>query len=287
MRKPVIASWPNDAKIVVMVTILYESWSKGVVPGHSPMALASPLEKGTLDLQGISWAEYGGETGIWRIGEILDRAAVKATFCTNAQVVERYRESVLAIHKAGHEIAAHSYTQDALLPYMTPAEEADMIRRCTGIIGDATGTPPTGWISPRATCTLHTPGLLADAGYRWHGDYNDTDLPYVVDTGCGDLVALMHSDFTDVRVILGSPRNFHDVYIDMFDFLYESGRPEIINLSIHAHFGGRPMMAAMFAKILAYFGSFDRVSFASHEEVAKWTLRDRAASRPTGMLAAS
>lgn len=267
-----VTAWPNGAKVAVMVTILYESWSPGMVPGHSPMALASPLPPGTLDMQGISWAEYGGETGVWRIADVLERQRVKATFCTNAAVVERYPESIHALHAAGHEIAAHSMTQDALLPFMTRDEEDAMIRRCTDTIRAATGERPTGWISPRATATPHTAELLVQQDYVWHGDYNDTDLPYVIETGEGRLAALMHSDFTDVRVILGNPRSFLDVHRDTFDFLIKSGRPEILNLSIHAHFGGRPLMAAVFLQILEHFRSFEHVWFARHDEVAAWVL---------------
>ena len=275
MGKPNIKAWPNGAKVAVMVTVLYECWSEGQVPAHSPMVIASPLAKGTLDLQGISWAEYGGETGVWRLMEVLDQSGIKATFCTSAQIVERYPASIQAVHAAGHEIAAHSHTQDVILPYLSADEEAALVRRCTDIIGDATGQRPAGWISPRATATPHTAELLARHGYRWHGDYNDTDLPYVIETAAGDLAALMHSDFTDVRVIAGTPRDFLDVHRDTFDFLLKSNRPEIINLSLHAHFGGRPLIAAMFAQILDHFTASGQVWFARHDEVADWVLRTR------------
>ncbi len=54
-------------------------------------------------------------------------------------------------------------------------------------------------MSPRASGTVHTPELLAEAGYLWSGDYSDRELPYVRETSHGPLVCLMHSDFTDVR----------------------------------------------------------------------------------------
>jgi peptidoglycan/xylan/chitin deacetylase (PgdA/CDA1 family) len=275
MREAVTA-WPNGSKIAVMVTVLYESWSEGQVPAHSPMVLAAPMHPGTPDLQGISWAEYGGETGVWRLLEQLDQHKIKSTFCTTASTVERYPESIAAAYASGHEIAAHSYTQDMLLPYLEPEQEAALIRKCTDIISGAIGERPTGWISPRATATRHTADFLIDAGYRWHGDYNDADLPYVIRRGNRELVALMHSDFTDIRAIRGSPRDFLHVHRDIFDFLYKSERPEIINLSIHAHFGGRPLMAAMFAQILEYYCSFEHVWFARHDELANWVLRQKA-----------
>ena len=264
-------TWPGGAQIAVMVTVMYETWPEGKTPPYSPMA--SPLREGVIDRQGISWAEYGGRTGIWRLKELFDHAGVKGTICANARAVERYPDSIRALHEAGHEIAGHSYTQNMFLPYMVPDEEQALIRRCTKIIQDATGERPVGWASPRMSPTEHTAGFLAQDGFVWHGDYNDTDLPYVVDTPQGQVVALMHSDFTDNRVMRGSPRDFLDVHIDTFDFLSGTGQPEIMNLTVHAHFGGRPPLAAMVARILQHMQSMPGVWFARHDELARWVLK--------------
>lgn len=280
-RKDRVGAWPNGAKVAVMVTVLYEAWAEGEIPVHSPMVLASPMKPGTLDLQGESWARYGGETGVWRILEILGRHAVAASFCVSGRAIELFRSSIDRIVADGHEVASHAYSQDMILPYMDAAEEKTMIRRCTDLIADATGRSPVGWISPRATATQRTPHILTELGYRWHGDYNDTDLPYVIHTDTAPLVALAHSDFTDIRVITGTPRDYLDVHRDTFDFLLQSTRPEILNLSIHAHFGGRPLMAAMFEKVLEHITSSGRAWFARHDEVADWLLREARTDTPS------
>jgi peptidoglycan/xylan/chitin deacetylase (PgdA/CDA1 family) len=267
-----VKAWPNQAKIAVMVTVMFETWPEGKAPPYSPMA--SPLREGTLDLQGISWAEYGGETGVWRLADVFAKHGIHATFATNARALERYPDAIRALDQAGHEIAGHSYTQDMVMPYMSPERELEVIRQCTDIIGNATGKRPTGWASPRMTASPLTAELLAGEGYVWHGDYNNTDLPYVVNTPKGDLVALMHSDFTDNRVMRGSPRQFLDVYIDTFDFLYASGKPEILNLTVHTHFGGRPPLAAMVSKVFEHIKGFEGVWFPRHDEIADWVLKD-------------
>lgn len=266
---PAVTAWPNGAQVAVMVTVMYETWPEGRTPPYSPMA--SPLREGVVDRQGISWAEYGGRTGIWRLGELFEDFGIKGTICANARAVERYPESVKALHAAGHEIAGHSYTQNMFLPYMEPAEELALIRRCAGLIEEAVGERPVGWASPRMSPSEHTARFLAQEGFLWHGDYNDTDLPYVVTTEAGPLVALQHSDFTDNRVMRGSPKDFLDVYRDTFDFLMQSRRPEILNLTVHAHFGGRPPLAAMVHRILQHMQlQGGRVWFARHDELARW-----------------
>ena len=264
-------SWPNGSRIAVLVTVMLESWSEGKAPPYSPMT--SPLREGIPDLIGVSWSEYGGRTGIWRIMRLLDEFEVHSTVCVSGRSVELFPEAVKELHKKGHELAAHGYTQDGFLPYLSPEEERATIRRCLGLLEGATGTKPLGWFSPRATPTPHTAAFLAEEGCLWHGDYNDSDLPYPLRTGKSTLVAVPHSDFTDNRTLRSSPRVFYQVYRDTFDFLYRTERTGMINLTFHAHFAGRPLMSAMVVEILRYMKGFSEVWFARHDEIARWVLR--------------
>jgi peptidoglycan/xylan/chitin deacetylase (PgdA/CDA1 family) len=265
-----ISSWPGNQKLTVMVTVMFEIWSEGKAPPYSPMTTS--LKPGTADLLGISWSEYGGKTGIWRFMRIFAETDVKATVCVNAKAAEVFPEAVKKLASAGHEIAGHSYTQDLILPYLSEGEEKEIIQRCKRIIERTVGITPVGWFSPVAAPTLHTADLLAREGFLWHGDYNDTDLPYVRETAYGKLIAIAHSDFTDNRTLRSSPRDFYNVYKDTFAYLYRHEAPSLINLTVHAHFGGRPMMAAMLDELLRYMRGFPDVWFARHDEVARWTL---------------
>jgi len=265
-----IASWPNDKKLTVMVTIMFEVWSEGKAPPYSPMTTS--LKPGTPDLLGISWSQYGGKTGIWRFIRILDDTDIKATVCLNAKAAELFPEAVQRLFASGHEIAGHSYTQDLVLPYLSPAEEKEVIQRCKRIIENAVGTPPVGWFSPVAAPSVHTADLLAEENFIWHGDYNDTDLPYLFETPKGKLVAIAHSDFTDNRTLRSSPRDFYNVYKDTFDYLHKHEAPSLLNLTVHCHFGGRPLMSAMLHELLRYMKGFPDVWFARHDEVARWVL---------------
>ena len=265
--------WPNNARLVVLPTVMFESWSEGKAPPYSPMTTS--LKPGTVDRLGISWAEYGGKTGIRRIMRVLDEFAVRATVCISGKAAEQFPEAARELHKKGHELAGHSYTQDLILPYLSAEEEKEVIRRCARIIEGITGTKPRGWFSPVAAPTEHTAEFLAEEGFQWHGDYNDTDLPYALKTSKGNLIAIPHSDFTDNRVLRGSPRDFYQVYKDTFDFLYGNEPMGMINLTVHAHFGGRPLMSAMLAEILRYMRGFPEVWFARHDEIACWILDNR------------
>jgi peptidoglycan/xylan/chitin deacetylase (PgdA/CDA1 family) len=272
--EPKLPPWPKGAKIAVLLTVMFESWPEGKGPPYGPMA--SSLREGTLDLQAISWANYGGRTGIWRLLRLFDKFGVKATICANAKSIERFPEAAKELVRQGHEIAGHSYTQDMFLPYMGKSEEQALIRKCADIIESISGFKVVGWASPRMTPTPHTAGFLAEDGYLWHGDYHDTDLPYIVTEGKGKharrLVALPHSDFTDNRVMRGSPKDFYDVYKDTFNYLYNQEPQSVLNLTLHTHFGARPPLAAMLHEILKYMQGFDGVWFARHDEMARHIL---------------
>lgn len=260
--------WPDRAQVAVLVTVMFEIWSEGKGPSYSPMTTS--LKPGTLDLLGISWSEYGGKTGIWRIMRILDEIGVKATVCVSGRSAEIFPEAVKELHRQGHELAGHSYTQDTVLPYLSHEEEREVIRRCSRIIEGAVGMRPAGWFSPVAAATEHTAEFLVEEGFLWHGDYNDTDLPYPRKLAKGTIIAIPHSDFTDNRVLRASPRDFYQVHKDTFDFLYRTETMGMINLTVHAHFGGRPLMSAMLTEVLRYMKGFPQVWFARHDEVARW-----------------
>jgi hypothetical protein len=264
-------SWPGDAKVAILVTVMLETWSEGKAPPYSPMTTA--LRPGTLDLLGISWSEYGAKTGIWRISQILDTLGIRATVCANAKSAELYPEAVKSLHDRGHEIAAHSYTQDTILPYLSAEEEKTVIGKCARVIESVTGQHPLGWFSPVAAASPHTAELLAEAAFLWHGDYNDTDFPREISTAKGSLVAIPHSDFTDNRVLRASPQDFLTVYKNTFNYLYHNEPTAMINFTVHAHFGGRPLMSAMILEALKYFKGFPRVWFARHDEMANWIIR--------------
>jgi peptidoglycan/xylan/chitin deacetylase (PgdA/CDA1 family) len=159
---------------------------------------------------------------------------------------------------------------------MTPEEEQACIRRCIDILERATGQRPQGWISPVTTYTEHTRRLLAAEKLIWHGDARDSDLPSVVNTDAGPLVQIPSSDFTDNRVLRSSPQDLWDVYGGTFDYLRAHEAPALLALSMHCHFGGRPMITAVFEKILSYMRKHDDVWFASFGEVARWVMEAQA-----------
>ena len=265
-----VLSWPNGKRMAVAVTVMFETWSEGKAPTYSVQATS--LKPGTVDLGGKAWSTYGGRVGVWRIIRTLDRWQMPGTFGVNAQCAELYPEAVAQIVRSGHDIAAHGYTHDQLLAYMSPEEEHATIRRCIDLLGEKSGQRPAGWLSPVLAFTPRTVEFLAQEKLEWHGDVTYTDLPHVVHTAHGPIAAVPNSDFSDNRVLRSSPRDLYDVYKGTFDYLYEHEPMGLLVLTLHCHFGGRPMIIAAFDELMKYIAGRQDVWFVRHRELGRWAL---------------
>ena len=263
-------SWPNEARIAVVMTCLWENWSDGKGPPFSVQTTA--LRPGTHDRAAMTWGTYGGRAGVWRLIKILDDNKVPGTFVANARALELAPAAAKQVIKSGHEIAAHSYTQDALLAYLNPKEEKALIERCIDIHRKITGSRPKGWLSPVVSPTALTEGYIAESGFLWYGDYNNLDLPCRVKTRKGTIVALPHTDFADHRALRLNTRDWFEVYKDTFDYLYANEPTSYLNITVHCHFGGRPLMAAQVDAILKYIKRFPDVWIVRHDELAQWII---------------
>jgi peptidoglycan/xylan/chitin deacetylase (PgdA/CDA1 family) len=263
-------AWPDGKRIAVAVTVMLETWTEGKPPPYGVQATA--LKPGTVDHGGIAWGSYGGKVGVWRIIALLNRNRLRGTFCVNARCAEIFPDAVAQIVACGHDVAGHGYLQDELLAYLAPQDEKRTIARCLDILERSSGQRPQGWLSPVLAYTEHTRSFLAEAGLLWHGDARDADLPHVVESGAGPIVHIPASDFTDNRVLRGSPTTLWEVYKETFDYLYLREPPAYLALSMHCHNGGRPMMTAVYEKIFRYLAQFPEVWFASYGEIARWVM---------------
>lgn len=72
----------------------------------------------------------------------MDKYQVKATFFVVGEWVDKYPESVKALHDAGHEIMNHSNTH-AHYPQLSAQEVTDDLTACNDKIESVTGVRPT------------------------------------------------------------------------------------------------------------------------------------------------
>jgi peptidoglycan/xylan/chitin deacetylase (PgdA/CDA1 family) len=263
--------WPPARPLAVSVSVMLEGWAEGSAPGIGPMG--NPLKPGVPDLQALSWAEYGPKTGAWRLLDLLDREGVRAVFYTSGIVAERYPNLAAAIAARGHAMAAHGWSQGTLPPYQTAeAEEAD-IARCVAVLTRIAGHPPKGWLSPRCTPSAVTSRLLARAGFHWHADMFDADLPYRVETGGGALLAMpftMEVNDMPLYVRYGNePEAFTRTLARIVENWNRLGSPfACLDVTVHAHVFGRPYGAVALLDSLALVRRHAHCWLTDHAELA-------------------
>jgi peptidoglycan/xylan/chitin deacetylase (PgdA/CDA1 family) len=232
---------------------MLEGWTDDAAPGIGPMG--NPLKPGVLDLQARSWAEYGPKVGAQRILDILARQKLRAVFYVSGIVAERHGELMRAIVDGGHVVAAHGWGQNIVPAYQTAEEEARDLDRCLKVIERGTGKRPSGWLSPRCTPSTRTSELLAKAGFDWHADFFDSDLPYRHQTPAGPLLAVpftMEVNDMPLYVRYGSePEAFTRILERIVAGWPKLGRPAgCLDITVHAHVFGRPIGAIEFLNAL-------------------------------------
>ena len=266
--------WPGNKRIAVVFNVCLEAWSDGKAPGISPMG--NPLPPGVLDNTAISWAAYGATRGIYRLMESFARYNVKASVMTSAVLAERTPAAVKAVGDAGHEILSHSYAMDVMPAMMNEAEERANIQRCTDLLQNVSGKSVKGWLSPRATPSVNTPRLLAEAGYVWYGDTLADDLPWIETHGGKKIVAIpLSTDVNDMPSMkYGTPpRAMLDTFEEHLNILLKHERgPAIIDVTTHAHIFGRPRGACYHEKIIEAAAKSGEVWIATRLEIAHATL---------------
>ena len=243
MSGAVPAGWPEGRPLAVSVSVMLEGWIEGSAPGMGPMG--NVLRPGVIDLQGRSWAEYGAKVGAWRILEILDKAGLRGVFYTSGVVAERYPDLVRAIAASGHAVAAHGYSQGTLPPYLSVDQERADIDACRAVLTNAAGAAPAGWLSPRCTPSTETSGLLAAAGFRWHADGFDSDLPYNIATEAGPILGMPFTMEVNDMPLYVRYGNEPDAFARILERIVTGwprlGRPfACLDITVHAHVFGRP-----------------------------------------------
>ena len=143
---------------------------------------------------------------------------------------------------------------DVIPVYLDEAAERANIERTSSLIEKACGIRPVGWISPRATNSPRSPCLLAEAGYIWHGDCNDDDLPALHDVrspGTSPLVSIpLTMDINDLPHCIrygNAPASLIEQFKAQLDrATVADPQPFLVDVTAHTHVFGRPSGAWVF-----------------------------------------
>lgn len=273
--------FPDGKTVALTVQLAFEAWSDNAASGSvlGTSLSQAAVAKGIPDFATISWQEYGGRTGMWRILEVLDQYGVKASCSTSALAALKWPDLAAKIARDGHEIVGHGYSQDQVMVEMDEEEDLDVVSRAAEILESASGQRPVGWSSHGSRRGVYTILSLLKSGYIYTNDFRDSDVPYVVaELNSKRLISLPRTDEINdmflVRNHGASPSTYVDYFKRGLDQLRFEGskKPKVLTCVAHGVLIGRPWGGSALAECLDYAKGFEDVWICTRKELAEYSM---------------
>jgi peptidoglycan/xylan/chitin deacetylase (PgdA/CDA1 family) len=264
--RPVLR-WPERARVALWVIPNIEHF-------HFNASYPGTADPGAVpDIPSYSVRDYGNRVGVWRLMDVLDKYAIRATVALNAEVAEYEPAIIQAGVERSWEWMGHGTSNSRRLPGLGEEEERSLIVETASRITAATGSRPEGWLSPGLAETPVTLDLLKEAGFKYVTNWVNDDQPYLMQTRAGSLCSLPYSmNVNDKRVIEGtgsSASELETVICDAFDTLYAEGEQSgrVMAIALHPYLTGASHRVKYLDRALDYITKHDHVWCATGGEI--------------------
>jgi peptidoglycan/xylan/chitin deacetylase (PgdA/CDA1 family) len=283
-RVPPRFSWPDGARVVVNVVLVYEEgseysvlWGDDRNDGWGEYA-APGVEPPQRDLGTESHYEYGSRAGVWRLARIFDDAAIPVTVSATAVALELNQAVAEWMRERGHDLLGHGWRWIELWR-LSRDEEREELARAIVTFERVFGERPLGW-NCRSWPTENTRELLVeDGGFLYDSDGAADDLPYYARClGRPFLVVPYTKTYNDSRYLVSpgfaSPTDFLDTLTRGLEELLRDGadRPTLMTVAVHARWSGQAARAAVVRAFLEHALELSDVTFLRRVDVARWWL---------------
>ena len=276
------AFWPNGARLAVTISLMFEaggqpiSGAGGVIP--------EPIQQQLPDLPTNAFFEYGVYEGIPRLLDLFDKHHVNVSSFMIGRAVENAPDLAREIVRRGHEAAAHGRTWEN--SYMLDENaERRFIADSVESIEKVTGQKPIGWNAYWMRNSPRTLDILQSLGFLYHIDEPSRDEPFIVPLKGGDFVTVPYTfhmnDIVSYSFAGWNAAAYEQALCDEFDQLYEEGshRRRMMVVSLHDRISGHANRVRSLDRFLAHAHTKPDVWFARKDEIARWALENRAATR--------
>ena len=232
----------------------------------------------------MSHQAYGAHVGVPRILDLLQEYRLPATFFVPGLTAERHPDAVEQILAAGHEVGHHSYAHFSPIDQDEAAERADFERALEALA--RFDVEPKGFRCPSWEPQWRTPALVAEYGLAYDSSLMDSDRPYLLETGFGDIVELpVHWSLDDweqyaylprppFRGPIESPQKVLDLWISELDAMRRHGC--LFVLTCHPFLSGRPHRVEVLRKLIEHALETKDVEFVEAREAARRARNDDA-----------
>ena len=265
--------WPGANRIAVTFNIMHE-WES--LPRSNTIHKRTMSPPTTcIDFLALGAREYGANFGFPRLLDLLAKFDVKATVLTSGLIAELFPDTLKEAARRGHEIACHHWDQSRHpFDYSSMEEEREAIVRSIDAIERATGQRPLGYMSPGPRPSPYTLEIIASLGFLWNGDYCDSDVPYTIDVNGKQVVSIgyVRPAYTDNDLLplglAGALQQLKDEFAAHYEESAE--HPMKFRYAMHNFTGGRPGLAKVFEKFLAYVKEHRGVWFCRCIDIAEF-----------------
>lgn len=269
-RPPV--AWPGGARLALWVVPNIEHYE--YLPQQVRVRDPWPRVPHP-DILGYGLRDYGNRVGVWRLMEVFDRLGIRCTVSLSMAVLEMYPKIAQAMMERGWEFMCHGLYNTRYHWNLSPEEERAEIQHCQAIHQRVTGRSFSGWFSPAASNTVHTPDLVAEAGIRYLCDLYHDDQPTWVnlreELQPARLVSLPYSMEVNDSICWRRGMEgeaFAQKILDEFDTLYaEGGR--VMCVAVHPFIMGQPHRVAHLQRALAHVLQQPGVWCATGEDIVE------------------
>lgn len=283
-RHPQRFEWPDGARVVVNLVLVYEEgseysvmwgddrndgWGEYADPGVQP----PQRDPGTENHY-----EYGSRAGVWRLARIIDSAGVPATVSAAAVALELNPAVAEWMRERDHDLLGHGWRWTEAWTYSREDERASIVQAIE-TYKRVFGSRPAGWNS-RGWPSQNTRSLLREiGGFLYHSEGAADDLPYyeVVD-GVRMLVVPYSKTYNDSRFLMNpgfaSPRDFLDTLVMGIDELVREAdeRAAMMTVAVHARWSGQAARAAALRMFIEHAQRLPGVAFMRRRDIARWWL---------------
>ncbi|WAL65994.1 polysaccharide deacetylase [Amycolatopsis cynarae] len=257
-------AWPGKFRSAAVLTFDLDA--------EAAVLSMDPASAGRMSV--MSHQAYGPLVGVPRLLRILAARSVRATFFVPGYTAERYPSVVHAIADAGHEIAHHGYRHESMLG-RSAEEEAAIIDRGLAAFDRIGLARPAGYRAPLWELNYHTPGLLAERGFRYDSSLMDADVPYPLTPGLVEVPVHWGLDDWEQYAylpgitgsgVIESPGKVREMWTDEFTAMHEEGGCFV--LTCHPFLSGRPSRARALAGLIDTMTATEGVWLTTMAEIA-------------------
>jgi allantoinase len=276
-----LSVWPNGARMAVLVYTAPEQWAWQDQEPLKPVGTFAAGRNAPVSLSTQTAVEYGYIVGLPRLREIFRDFDMKVTLWANGVTAERFPDVLAACAADGHELGAHGYSQGQVIASFSRSAQEEAIGKSVELLEKISGKRPRGWISPGAESNLDTVELLAAAGFDYHGDFQDDELPYFLQVNNSRLVEIPYrlvGNLNDLSILTRNVNSVSDgikILTEAFDAYYRAAgdRPLVFNYGTHPYVSGRPDNALVLRGLLEHIHGYDDVWVTNYGEIASWWRR--------------